>query len=464
MLVSDFFWPEETYARSAKMFKIGDFSRLAQVSVKTLRYYGNMGLLKPAWIDRYTGYRYYTAEQLPRLNRILALKDLGFSLEQIKQLLCEDLPYVELRGMMRMKQVELERAIQDEQARMARVAARLEQIEQEGALPVYDVVLKEVPPQQVIGIRAVVPGFQYLSPLFDELHGYLRAQNAPLETGSPKLAIYYDPEYHDQGVDVEVAAPFSKGLSGTHPFVVHELPAVERMACTVHQGTYALLGEAYAALMTWVEKSGYHSAGPNREVYLQPPQAEGDLTQPVTEIQLPVQKVPTRIFISKGLESRDMQPKIVNKPAFTVVGMVYEGKNENNEIAEMWGRFTPRITEMWGRFTPRITEIKDIIDGAFGVCEPAREDGTFRYLAGMAVPGAGQVPEGMEVWEVPAQQYAVFPTTLPTIGETYKYIFETWLPGSGYTYAGTPDFEYYDENFDSALEDSTFDIYVPVRK
>jgi predicted transcriptional regulator YdeE len=433
------------------MFKIGDFSRLAQVSVKTLRYYSNLGLLKPAWIDRYTGYRYYTAEQLPRLNRILALKDLGFSLEQINQMLNEDLPYAELRGMMRIKQADLERAIQEEQDRLARVAARLEQIEREGALPVYDVVLKEVPPQQVIGIRAVVPGFRYLTPLFDELHGYLRTQNAPLEASNPKLAIYYDPEYHDLGVDVEVAAPLSKGLSGAPPFVVHDLPGVERMACTVHQGSYALLGEAYTALMTWVESSGYRSAGPNREVYLQAPGAEVESGQLVTEIQLPVQKVPTRIFISNKQESRDMQPKIVIKPAFTVVGMVYEGKNENNEIAEMWGRFNPRISE-----------ITDIIGDAYGVCEPAKEDGTFRYLAGMAVSGAGQVPDGMETWEVQAQQYAVFPTTLPTIGETYKYIFEDWLPSSGYAYAGTPDFELYDEDFDPEVEDSIFSIFVPI--
>ena len=88
------------------MLKIGDFSKLAQVSVKTLRYYGKLGLLEPTWIDRFTGYRYYTLDQLPRLNRILALKDLGFSLEQIKQMLREDLPAAELRGMVQIKYAE----------------------------------------------------------------------------------------------------------------------------------------------------------------------------------------------------------------------------------------------------------------------------------------------------------------------------------------------------------------------
>ena len=80
------------------MLKIGDFSKLAQVSVKTLRYYGQLGLLKPAWTDRFTSYRYYALDQLPRLNRILALKDLGFSLEQIRRLLRDDLSAAELRA------------------------------------------------------------------------------------------------------------------------------------------------------------------------------------------------------------------------------------------------------------------------------------------------------------------------------------------------------------------------------
>src|SRR5512143_322161 len=116
------------------MFKIGDFSKLSQVSVKALRYYDELGLLKPVEVDRFTGYRYYSADQLPRLHRILALKDLGLSLEQIAQLLDDDLPAAQLRGMLRLKQVELRAQMQEEQARLARVAARLNQIEQEGKM------------------------------------------------------------------------------------------------------------------------------------------------------------------------------------------------------------------------------------------------------------------------------------------------------------------------------------------
>ncbi len=155
------------------MFKIGDFSKLAQVSVKTLRYYAQLGLLEPVWVDRYSGYRYYKLEQLPRLNRILALKDLGFSLEQIQGMLREDLAASELRGMLRLKQAELERQVQDEQMRLKRIQARMRQIEQEGRLPAYDVVLKQIAPQRVAGIREVIPDISQVPGLFARLQGAL---------------------------------------------------------------------------------------------------------------------------------------------------------------------------------------------------------------------------------------------------------------------------------------------------
>src|SRR5437763_15527085 len=83
----------------AMHLKIGEFARLGMVAVSALRYYDEVGLLKPAGVDRWTGYRYYTPEQLPALYRILALKDLGLSLEQIRVLLGETLPAAQIRGM-----------------------------------------------------------------------------------------------------------------------------------------------------------------------------------------------------------------------------------------------------------------------------------------------------------------------------------------------------------------------------
>ena len=139
------------------MFKIGEFSRLSHVTVKTLRYYDRIGLLKPATVDRWTSYRYYSADQLPRLNRILALKDLGLSLDQIARLLDDDLSPDQIRGMLRLKQVELQEQLEEEQTRLARVEQRLRQIEKEETMSSQEVAVKQIPAQAVASVRDTVP-------------------------------------------------------------------------------------------------------------------------------------------------------------------------------------------------------------------------------------------------------------------------------------------------------------------
>jgi predicted transcriptional regulator YdeE/DNA-binding transcriptional MerR regulator len=438
------------------VFKIGDFSKLAQVSIKALRYYGKLGLLKPAWIDRYTGYRYYTLEQLPRLNRILALKDLGFSLEQVRQLLRDDLSAAELRGMMRLKHAELERHIQTEQSRLARIEARLQQIEQEGVMPAYEVVLKSVPTQRVVGIRDVISGYHDVVHLFEELRAWLKTRAVTLDTSCPGIAVYYDVEYHERGVDVEVAAPIPGSLPGTSRAIVHELPGVETMACVIHQGSYKELPQVHNNLMAWIEANRYRVAGPNRAVHLQGLALEPETANCVTEVQFPVREKPIPTFITQYKEKSEMEPKFVRKEAFTVVGMLYHGKNEKDEIPQLWRAFGPRMGEVQHIARP---------DVVYGVCDEFEESsGTFKYVAGFEVDSAADIPQGMVSWEMPAQEYAVFSCTIPTISETYQYVHETWLPGSGYQRAAGPDFEFYNEDFDPEDKDSGLYLYIPVEQ
>ncbi len=433
------------------MLKIGDFSKLAQVSVKTLRHYGKLGLLQPAWIDRFTGYRYYTVEQLPRLNRILALKDLGFSLEQIQRLLQDDLSAAELRGMMRMKHAELERRLQAEQVRLARVEARLRRIEQEGTMPPHEVVLKTVPTQRVVGIRDVIPGYRELAGLFDELRVFLRQQHVILDAASPRIGIYYDPDYRDQEIDAEAAAALPGPLRETGRVIVHDLPGAETMACAVHQGGYEAMSDVYNTMMAWIETNGYLVTGPNREIYLQGPVTE---LGGITEVQIPVQMKPVSSFVLHYQEKGEMEPKIVTKPAFTVVGMLYHGRNEKNEIPQMWGEFVPRIGEIKHQLETH---------ESYGVCRDLEPEGVFEYVAGVPVRKVEDVPEGMVSWDVPEGKYAVFTCTLKTIHEAYQYAFQTWLPGSGYQRADGPDFEYYDADFDPDASHPELYIYIPIK-
>ena len=193
------------------MFKIGDFSKLSQVSVKTLRDDDEIGLLKPGEIDRFTGYRYYAASQLSRLNRILLLKGLGLSLDQIGRLLESDLPPDQLRGMLKLRRAEIERSIEEEEARLARVAALLTQIEQESiSMSNYDVVIKKVAPVRIASIRDVVANYGAQGELWGELGGYMAQHN--VKAVAPCLTIDHNDSYKERDVDLEVCEVIDAAL------------------------------------------------------------------------------------------------------------------------------------------------------------------------------------------------------------------------------------------------------------
>lgn len=270
------------------MFKIGDFSRLSQVPVKTLRYYDEIGLLRPSEVDRFTGYRYYSASQLSRLNRILLLKDLGLSLDQIGRLLESDLPPAQLRGMLKLRQAEIERSIEEEESRLARVAALLNQIEQENTImSKYDVVIKKVAPVHIASIRDVVANYGAQGELWHELEAYL-AQHS-VKPVAPCITIDHNEGYKERDVDLEVCEVIDAAPPATDRVQVYKLPAVETMACTVHHGPFNQLSNGYQALMQWAEANGYRFCGPSREVYLNVAGPDHEVLN-VAEIQIPVEK------------------------------------------------------------------------------------------------------------------------------------------------------------------------------
>ncbi len=274
------------------MLKIGDFSKLSQISIKTLRFYDEKGLLKPGQTDRFTGYRYYSVDQLPRLNRILALKDLGFSLEQIRQAMTENLTTVELRGMLRLKRAEAEQAVEKERGRLERIEARLRQIEQEKTMSKYDVVLKKINSITVVSARDVIPAYGDIGRLIGEVFTFLGKRGVQ-PAGAP-FAIWHDHGYKDTRVDAELAVPVNDAAAGAlvdeGNIKIYRMPE-EQMACVVHQGSYSDFGLAYGALGEWVETNGYRICGANREIYLSGPESSKDPAYYITEIQFPVEKV-----------------------------------------------------------------------------------------------------------------------------------------------------------------------------
>jgi DNA-binding transcriptional MerR regulator len=271
------------------MFTIGDFARLGHVSVRMLRHYDAIGLLHPASVDEQTGYRWYTAEQLGRLNRIVALKDLGFRLEQVHSMLDGKVSTEEMRGMLALRQAELEAQINDDRARLARVEARLRIIERESAMPTDDVIIKSVPAVRVAEVTGIAASFEpdsitpVIGPLYDRLCADLA--RAGIEPTGPSIA-YYEDAPDDGGIIIHAALPVDIDL-GDHPgFTVLDLPEVGQAATLIHRGSMDGVMASIQALAHWIDANGFSSAGYNRELYLN--YGHGDPADWVTELQEPV--------------------------------------------------------------------------------------------------------------------------------------------------------------------------------
>jgi DNA-binding transcriptional MerR regulator len=277
------------------MFGIGEFASAGRVSVRMLRHYDALGLLRPARVDAATGYRMYEARQLSRLNRIVALKELGFTLAQVQRILDEKVDTAQLHGMLRLRQAELESQIAMDSARLRQVEARIRSIEREGAMPAADVQVKRVPAVRVAESTALAPDFEPESigpvagPLFSGLAGQLDAAGVAM-TGA--AIAYYD--VVPDGILVHAAFPVVADFPGPDfpaaecpgfDFTVLDLPGFEQAATIVHHGPMSEVMPTGQALARWIDENGYRQLGLFREVYLEVTEDQRDW---VTELQAPV--------------------------------------------------------------------------------------------------------------------------------------------------------------------------------
>lgn len=273
------------------MFRIGEFSKIAQTSVSQLRYYDEIGLFRPIEVDAFTGYRYYSASQLPQLNRIIALKELGLTLDQIQGMLSDDINADEIRGMLALRKSQIEQTLREEVARLHMVEARLRQIEHEGEIREDDVVIKTLPARPYLSTRKVFPNLFDIRPMARELRTRL-----PMRLGERNLGnftvVLHDDGFSTENADIElgyllndqVESPLR--LPSGDQITTSVLPGVEMAATTVRLGPFENGFESYAALGRWVENNDYMLAGPAREMFLVLPTKSAD--EAVVEIQLPV--------------------------------------------------------------------------------------------------------------------------------------------------------------------------------
>ncbi len=271
------------------LLKIGEFARLGQVSVATLRYYDQWGLLKPNTLDPDTGYRSYSLDQLPRLHRIVVLKELGFPLEKIALLLEKDLSIEQLQGMFKLKYTQTLEMIETEQARLLHIAARLRHIEQEGTMPNYDIRLKSVDPLLIASLREIIPIGADLGRSYSKIVTYLDQQH--IQHSLPTMRLFYSHyKWYDNemGIDVETAIPLSIEIPTNEQVCTRTLLG-GLVAYTIHTGSDIALGQAHTALHQWIEENRYRIIGPPRQIHLQRAEHTAQ-NEYVTEVQFPIEK------------------------------------------------------------------------------------------------------------------------------------------------------------------------------
>jgi DNA-binding transcriptional MerR regulator len=272
------------------MFSIGEFARHGRVSVRMLRHYDTIGLLRPVSVDPVSGYRFYQASQLAELNRVIALKELGFTLQQVQSILAEQVSAAELRGMLKLRRAEIQALLETETTRLARVEARLLTIEDEARAPADGVVIKRLAPVRVGQLSAEAAGWEpetitpVIGPLYSEL--WQRICSAEVVVAGPAVAYYEDASGGEGAIVVHAAVPVVAEAGRDLGFSVVDLPAVEAAAVIIHHGSMDDVMPTGQALARWIDANGYRSAGYVREVTLE---WSPDPEQWVTELQQPIQ-------------------------------------------------------------------------------------------------------------------------------------------------------------------------------
>ncbi|SDO63062.1 DNA-binding transcriptional regulator, MerR family [Nakamurella panacisegetis] len=272
------------------MFTIGEFAGLGRVSIRMLRHYDRIGVLRPAAVDPVNGYRLYRADQLSRLNRVVALSSLGFTLAQVRSILEGPIDVAELRGMLRLRQAELHTQLEADRARLTGVEARLRIIAQEGTMSTQDVVVKRVEPVRLAEMTATAASFatRDIGPVIQTLYPQLMRELDRAGIRPTGYGIAYYEAADDDSVVIHAGIMVDADPVADQAFRIGDLAGEQSAATIIHRGSMDTCEESYQALAQWTEANGYRAKGFAREVYV-----DYDPERPddgVTELQMPIEK------------------------------------------------------------------------------------------------------------------------------------------------------------------------------
>lgn len=271
------------------MLKIGEFSRLSQIGIHALRNYDTLGLLQPEQIDKFTGYRYYTLQQLPRAHRIMALKEMGLSLEQIGVMINQDISIDELRGMFRLKQAEIEQHVREEQKRLAMVEFHLHMIELEDKMPELNVIVKEIPDFDALYLR-FRPAEHQIPSIGEEINKLIAS--GKIKHAGQHIGVVYGEEINPDNYDFAFIVPVTDEqtedveLSTKGKLTFTTIPSALAATIVVNGHGESDLLNKQVSLERWAVENGYELCHENRAIHHKGAMHHVPQSEWVTELQV----------------------------------------------------------------------------------------------------------------------------------------------------------------------------------
>nr|WP_288828741.1 MerR family transcriptional regulator [uncultured Clostridium sp.] len=272
------------------MLKIGDFSKLSRISIRMLRHYDEIGLMTPRSTDHFTGYRYYSEDQLLKAVRINSLKDMGFSLAAIGEMLKKYDDPVELAKYLEIRRVEVQEEMKESGHRLMLLDTAIQRLRKDELAMNYSVVLKTMPQRYVASVRAVIPAYNQEGILWKRMGEETRDMNLQMAEPVYSLAVFHDHGFIDRDVDVEIQISVKGSYDNTEHVVFKTVPEVE-IASAVYKGSYDQITDVNVAVANWVKDNEYEFNGPMFCIYHVSPAQTQNPEELVTEVCYPVKKI-----------------------------------------------------------------------------------------------------------------------------------------------------------------------------
>jgi len=271
------------------MLKIGDFSKLSRISIRMLRHYDEIGLLAPQSTDSFTGYRYYGEDQLPVAGQINALKDMGFGLSAIGEILKSYDNPQKLTEFLRVKQAEVKAEAEETAHRLLLLETAIKRLRKDGTAMSYNVTLKTLPERYVASVRKIIPAYDQESILWNIMMKETAPQKIQPTENCYSLAIFHDEGYKESDVDVEIQITVRGNYHDTENVVFKTVPTIE-VASATYKGSYEQLTEVNHAVANWVNDNGYKFNGAMFCIYHVSPAQTQNPDELVTEVCYPVKR------------------------------------------------------------------------------------------------------------------------------------------------------------------------------